>query len=134
MLKNISAFFFVLFFAIQASAQIDVVMLVKGRIKDNETSRGVKSDLTFTDNTGKKVYSKSDAEGTYQAVLKPGTPYTVKIAQEDFSTYEQSFTTPAATSYTELTLDIGVRTTLVSDTAVKPSKKTKKKKSKKGKK
>lgn len=89
-------------------AQGDVVVLLKGTVKD-QSGNPVEVELGFRDAAGDPVRAKSDKNGVYQAVLKPGQKYTVIFNGKDVLREITEFNVDATDKYLEVRKDFSVR-------------------------
>lgn len=91
-----------------AFAQSDIVVLLKGTVKD-QSGAPVEVELGFRDAGGDPVRAKSDKAGVYQAVLKPGQKYTVIFNGKDILREIIEFNIDPTDKYVEVRKDFTVR-------------------------
>lgn len=91
-----------------AFAQSDIVVLLKGTVKD-QSGAPVEVELGFRDAAGDPVRSKSDKAGNYQAVLKPGQKYTLIFNGKDILREIIEFNVDPTDKYVEIRKDFTVR-------------------------
>lgn len=90
-------------------AQNDIVVLLKGTIKEQGSGTPVEAEISFRDEADSPVRAKSDKQGTYQAVLKPGQKYTVIFTGQNILREIMQFSLEPAEKYVEIRKDFTVR-------------------------
>lgn len=90
-------------------AQNDIVVLLKGTIKEQGSEAPVEAEISFRDQADNPVRAKSDKQGNYQAVLKPGQKYTVIFTGQNILREIMQFSLDPVEKYTEIRKDFTVK-------------------------
>jgi len=90
-------------------AQSEIVVLLKGTIKEQVSGTPVEAEISFRDEADSPVRAKSDKQGNYQAVLKPGQKYTVIFTGQNILREIMQFSLDPVDKYTEIRKDFSVR-------------------------
>lgn len=90
-------------------AQNDVLVLLKGNIAELGSGAPMEAEMNFREESGNLVRAKSNRDGSYQQILKPGHTYLVTFSGQNIVRETQEIQIPAVEKYTEIQKNFTVR-------------------------
>lgn len=91
-------------------AQTKVVTLLQGTLTDEATGKPITADFEITDPAGAKTRGKSASNnGSYQAVLEPGSTYTISFSSFDILRKTETISLPPSEKYSIVVKDYKIQ-------------------------